>query len=383
MPPGRMPDTQNPEKPVAVDLFSGVGGLSLGFERSGFDIKIAIDNDPINVETYAQNFPTGRSIRADLGEVSGGDIQTWLNDGEIASPDVMFGGPPCQGFSYGGQHLDNDPRNEMVDHFARLVGEIRPKYFVMENVAGLLSKRNVAHLQGLVNSVRSQGYEVTEPVQVLNAADFGVPQQRKRVFILGQIAGLPPAKYPSAVSQTVTVWDAIGDLPDIETYGYLANSDIFTGDLADDPSEYAKLLRDMSEADYLNGRADLTTTGLSGCATTRHSEKSRNRFASTPKGTFEPTSRFFRLSQDGLARTIRAGSDSSHGSFTAPRPLHPIQARCISVREGARLHGFPDWFQFHPTKWHGFRQIGNAVPPPLASAVGDAVYEALAEAKAT
>ncbi|MFM6055520.1 MAG: DNA cytosine methyltransferase, partial [Sphaerospermopsis kisseleviana] len=102
---------------------------------------------------------------------------------------------------------------------------------------------------------------------------------------------------------------------------------------------------------------------------TKHSPASEERFASTPHGKNEPISRFYKLDPDGLCNTLRAGTASNKGAFTSPRPIHPFTPRCITVREAARLHSFPDWFRFHPTKWHGFRQIGNSVPPLLAQAV--------------
>lgn len=110
---------------------------------------------------------------------------------------------------------------------------------------------------------------------------------------------------------------------------------------------------------------------------TEHSEISRQRFRATPEGKVEPISRFFKLPSDGVSNTLRAGTDASRGAFTSPRPIHYKHPRCVTVREMARLHGFPDWFRFHATKWHGARQIGNAVPPPLARAVASQIINAL------
>jgi DNA (cytosine-5)-methyltransferase 1 len=117
---------------------------------------------------------------------------------------------------------------------------------------------------------------------------------------------------------------------------------------------------------------------LTSSARTEHTEVSRRRFAATAEGDVEPISRFFKLPSGGVSNTLRAGSDSSRGAFTSPRPIHYKFARCVTVREMARLHGFPDWFRFHTTKWHGARQIGNAVPPPLARAVAATLAEAMA-----
>jgi DNA (cytosine-5)-methyltransferase 1 len=116
---------------------------------------------------------------------------------------------------------------------------------------------------------------------------------------------------------------------------------------------------------------------LTSSARTVHSEISQQRFAATDPGSVEPISRFFKLSADGVSNTLRAGTDAARGAFTSPRPIHYRFSRCITVREMARLHGFPDWFRFHRTKWHGARQIGNAVPPPLARAVASSLIAAM------
>jgi DNA (cytosine-5)-methyltransferase 1 len=235
----------------------------------------------------------------------------------------------------------------------------------MENVAGITSEAMVHHLDAFVEAVEHAGYEVLKPIKVLNAVDFGVPQRRRRVFVIGWLTGEVAPTYPPPSDESPSVWDALGDLPDIEEIDYLIDSDIYKGELASSPSPYAAKLRATGSR--------LGHPGLSGFLRTNHSAATRARFAATTPGTFEPVSRFYRLSADGTALTLRAGSDRTHGAFTAPRPIHPIHARCISVREAARLHGFPDDFSFDGTKWHGFRQIGNAVPPPLAESVAVSV----------
>ena len=143
-------------------------------------------------------------------------------------------------------------------------------------------------------------------------------------------------------------------------------------------SEYAKELRCQSNDPWIYGYIrNWNPAILTSSARTTHTEISRRRFVETPPGNVEPISRFFRLSSEGLSNTLRAGTDGSRGAFTSPRPIHYKHSRCVTVREMARLHGFPDWFRFHATKWHGARQIGNAVPPPLALAVAKTVISAL------
>lgn len=143
-------------------------------------------------------------------------------------------------------------------------------------------------------------------------------------------------------------------------------------------SDYAKLMRCTTAQSWHYGyRRQWNPKLLTNSIRTNHSKRSRVRFANTPPGTREPISHFFRLAADGISTTLRAGTDSARGSFTSPRPIHYRHARCITVREMARLHGFPDWFRLHQTKWHGARQVGNSVPPPLARAIASEILSAL------
>jgi DNA (cytosine-5)-methyltransferase 1 len=169
-----------------------------------------------------------------------------------------------------------------------------------------------------------------------------------------------------------TVQAAIADLPTINTsqYDYLFESDLFHGELGQ-PSLYASRMRQQRSDSSISGR------GLSGFLKTRHSDEVVKRFAATRQGERESISRFMRLAWDGLAPTLRAGTIRGRGQFMAPRPIHPDEPRVITVREAARLHSFPDWFTFYPTKWYGFMQIGNSVPPLMAQAVGTSLLEVL------
>ena len=172
--------------------------------------------------------------------------------------------------------------------------------------------------------------------------------------------------------------DALGDLPEAEAfYDLLASDEVCTKKWGT-PSAYARALRCLDNDAWAFGYVrSWEPFKLTSSMRTHHTDISRRRFAETPMGRVEPISRFFRLSAKGVSNTLRAGTDAARGAFTSPRPIHYTKARCITVREMARLHGFPDWFRFHETKWHGARQIGNAVPPPLARAIGAKVLEAL------
>jgi len=348
-------------RPTAIDLFCGAGGLSLGFEQSGFKVIAAIDSNPINVSTYSKNFPSATAICADIFELTGEDIRRrcgLLRQQEI---DVVFGGPPCQGFSTIGKRDISDPRNALIFEFFRLVAELRPRYFVMENVAGLMYTVSRSVLEQALCGIRDAGYNWISPIQLLDAQEFGVPQRRRRVFVLGSKIGERGASYPRATRNAATVWDAISDLRSLRTARKLYSSDVFEGSLGAPTIYSAKL------------RSEKFSRQLTGCLLCQHRDSVIERFRRTRPGSTEQISRFSRLKKTSVAPTLRAGTPRSHGSFTAARPIHPTQPRCITVREAARLHSFPDWFQFHHTQWHGFQQVGNSVPPLLARAVARAV----------
>ncbi|MGA9058611.1 MAG: DNA cytosine methyltransferase [Terriglobia bacterium] len=374
-------------RPVGVDLCCGVGGMSLGFEQAGFDVCAAVDIDTIHVSTHQQNFPDCKTWRADLAEISGDDIRSeaTLEDSSI---DVAFAGTPCQGFSLIGRRCPDDPRNFVLFELARLIGELSPSYWVLENVEGIQLGAAKTVLEEFLRRVRDIGYCYIDPIQVLNAAEFGVPQLRRRVFVLGYKKGLKAPEYPKPIYVVgrngdyagPTVWDAIGDLPLIDNYKYLLSTDEFRGALGE-PSDYAKVLRgEASDPDDFSQKRERNGNGLTGCMRTMHTAGTIERFRKTRQGAYEEVSRFHRLAKNGLANTLRAGTGPAQGSFMAPRPIHPFQDRCISVREAARLHSFPDWFCFHPTKWHAFRQIGNSVPPRLARSVARSTFRALQSA---
>jgi DNA (cytosine-5)-methyltransferase 1 len=369
-----------------VDLFSGIGGMSLGFEQAGFEVIAAVDVEKINTETHSKNFPHCATWCADLSSTTGVQIrqETGVGNRQI---DVVFAGPPCQGFSLIGKRRAKDPRNLLLYDLARLIVELSPSYFVVENVEGILMGEAAEILSGFIRRVARGGYSIVTPLQVLNAAEFGVPQRRRRVFLLGYASGQKAPHYPKpsyvvkrkGQTDGPTVWDAIGDLPKIGRYNDLLQSDSYRGKLGK-PSDYAMILRgDVDDPSDQSMRRTTNGNGLSGCQRTNHTEETIRRFRRTKPGTSEAISRFYRLSKSGLAPTIRAGTGPAQGSFMAPRPIHPFQDRCITVREAARLQSFPDWFCFHPTKWHGFRQIGNSVPPILARKVADKIVRALSE----
>lgn len=423
-------DTQSEQRrPVAVDLFAGAGGFSLGIEQAGFDVLVAVENDPIHAATYVFNFPLTTVLCSNASTLTGSVIKkaayrayaahhpsserNW--NGQV---DLVFGGPPCQGFSIIGKRLLNDERNSLIFHFYRLVTELNPHYFVMENVPGMAAGEHQTWLTLLLTQFKKAGYKVQ--VSVLNAADFGVPQLRKRLFLIGEAGSssvcLPKplfsradtlsrdfldgsennsmhtSKLASKISRScvpsklwVTVGDAIADLPDLDDFPELLKTDevLLSAEqmlhLNQKSSFYTQMLRgEVSEetASFAYRRLwnpQLLTSSMR----TQHNQNCISRFIETSPNQREPISHLRRLDINRLCHTLRAGTGAERGSYTSPRPIHPTRPRVISVREAARLHSFPDWFRFHQTKWHGFRQVGNAVPPLLAQAVGREIIASL------
>jgi len=377
-------------RPIGVDLFAGVGGLSLGFEQAGFDVVAAVEVDPIHAAAHKFNFPDCAVLARTVIGLTGAEIRLAAGIGN-AEVDCVFGGPPCQGFSLIGHRALTDPRNRLVLEFVRIVSELDAKTFVFENVKGLTVGNARAVLDELIEAFEARGYRVEQPWKVLNAANFGTPQNRERLLLFGAKRGVALPKYPAPVTNRAdgrrqipglptgpTCEEAIRDLPDADLFPTLLDTDWVRPPYFEMPSPYAAELRCLSNNGWHFGHVrDWSPELLTSSARTKHSEISRRRFAETSPGDVEPISRFFKLPPNGLSNTLRAGTDGARGAFTSPRPIHFAHPRCITVREMARLHGFPDWFRFHATKWHGARQIGNAVPPPLARAVSGAVVEAL------
>lgn len=370
-------------RPIAVDLFCGAGGMSLGFEKAGFTIVTAVDQDPIHARTYQGNFPACHTLTKDVADLCGEEIceAAGILREEI---DVVIGGPPCQGFSMMGKRQKDDPRNLLLYEFGRIIAEMQPRFWVMENVEGLMMGTARPIMFSFLRRLKKAGYAIVEPIQALDAKDFGVPQRRKRVFIFGYRRSLPAPSYPEprvdAPSKNKiprpTVWDAISDLYLLDDYDELLREDTYGGELGVG-SEYSKTLRgEIDDPCDHSSRRDLRSKVLTGCRRSLHTKETIRRFTKTAPGNYEPISRFYRLTKNGMSNVLRAGTGRLYGAFTAPRPIHPVAPRCITVREAARLHSFPDWFHFDPTIWHGFRQVGNAVPPLLARAVGASVKKA-------
>jgi DNA (cytosine-5)-methyltransferase 1 len=368
------------KRPIAIDLFSGAGGMSLGVEQAGFDVVAAVEVDPVHAAVHKFNFPNCATLCRDISKLSGADIRAAAKIGK-RKVNLVVGGAPCQGFSLIGHRALQDPRNALVKEFVRIVCELDARYFIFENVKGLTVGKHKKFLSELVKAFERRGYVVRKPWNVLNAAHHGVPQNRQRLFLLGAKRGLKLPDYPKASAKNPTCKDAFGDLPNADAFDALLLHDEvhLPASAWKKPSRYAQEMRCLSnDAWHFGHPRKWDPRVLTSSMRTIHTEISQRRFAATAGGDTEPISRFFKLAADGVSNTLRAGTDAARGAFTSPRPIHYAHPRCVTVREMARLHGFPDWFRFQETKWHGARQIGNAVPPPLARAVAEQIMKALA-----
>jgi DNA (cytosine-5)-methyltransferase 1 len=377
-------------RPIGIDLFAGAGGMSLGFEQAGFDIVAAVEIDPVHCATHKFNFPHCAVMSRSVVGLTGAEIRMAAGIG-TRRVDVVFGGAPCQGFSMIGQRALDDPRNSLVRDFLRIVAELDACYFVFENVKGLTLGQHRKFLDEIEELASSFEYDLLKPWQVLNASHYGVPQHRERLFLFGAKRPRKLPEYPDKTTRPAdgrgrlidrppgpSAFDALSDLPDADRFEALLETDEVETSEFGIPTPYAAELRALTnDAWHLgyvrNWRPSLLTSSMR----TEHTDISKRRFKETQGGNTEPISRYYKLRAEGLSNTLRAGTDGARGAFTSPRPIHYELPRCVTVREMARLHGYPDWFRFNETKWHGARQIGNSVPPPLARAVASKVIEVL------
>lgn len=377
------------KRPTVLDLFAGCGGMSLGMEASGFDIACSVEFDPVHSIVHHFNFPYGATICRDVSLVTSQDISEQLASRGYNDIDVIVGGPPCQGFSHMGKRQLDDDRNKLVFEYVRLVREIKPKYFVFENVPGIASGKHKKFLAELLEQFDDIGYTVASPYKVLDASHYGVAQARKRLILIGTRKDLIKVNYPATTHEIsnsindlftdvkekiVGSVDAVSDFEDIPVF--IGKDDGI--ELKVNRNRYSLNFTLSPNGVYEKCHTRHTDGLIYNHVGSNHSDVSIQRFQDTVCGKNEAISRFFKLHPDKPCNTLRAGTNSDHGAHTAPRPIHYKHPRCISVREGARLHSFPDWFQFHRTIWHGFREIGNAVAPMLGKAIGDELMKGLA-----
>ena len=354
------PDLKARAAPRIVDLFCGSGGFSSGAHAAGFDVVAAYDRDPILTSSFERNFPDTALHRRNVAWLSGERIRR-----DAGRVDGLIGGPPCQGFSEIGKRRPTDPRRSLLRHYFRLVADVAPDFFVMENVRGLGFADARPSLDAAIDLVRDD-YDVLGPI-VWDAASFGAATTRPRLFVIGvaKRLGRPLARehVEARFRPATTVRDAIGDLELARPLGDVEGFDRWRTTRPWRPSRYAASLR----------RGGLFT----GHRLTEHGDEVRRRFGLLAQGALDPIGRHKRLHWEGQCPTLRAGTGAEKGSFQSVRPVHPDHPRVITVREAARLQGFPDDHLFHPTVWHSFRMIGNSVSPIIGTAVLAAIRERL------
>lgn len=342
--------------PAAIDLFCGAGGLGLGLRQAGFQIRAAVDNNPWAVKTYLRNLG-GRTINANIQDLSLADLLSIarLEPGEC---DLLAGGPPCQGFSVQRRGPADDPRNQLVLEFLRFVDGVRPRFFLMENVSGLISKRGRRVLSEFLDCARGLGYETH--LAKLDAVDHGVPQYRIRAILVGEMTRGDALRFdfpdPLPKEARRTVRDAIGDLPpppsDGSPHPNVPNH-VREARLSKTNLERIKHIPPGGGREHLPRHLELHC----------HRSNPRHRHLDV----------YGRLAWDEPSVTLTARFDS----FTRGRFGHPEDNRSLTIREGARLQTFPDAFVFVGNREECAKQVGNAVPPLLAQLLGEAILRVL------
>ncbi|MDY0360395.1 MAG: DNA cytosine methyltransferase [Desulforegulaceae bacterium] len=331
-----------------LDLFSGCGGLSLGFHNSGFDIKYAIDNWSVALDTLQYNHPQTKTICADISTISVKDI---IDNKNI---DVIIGGPPCQGFSIAGKRIIDDERNKLYKKYLDFVCLLRPRAFLMENVPNIASMGEGSILTSILNDFKEAGYYLSW--SILKASDYGVPQDRRRFFLIGfknkeQFDFRSMTKY---IKNKITSKEAISDLPEddiLPEEGYPFKP----------TSEYQEFMRNGS-------------LGIHNHITTKHTDKTKEIISLVPDGgDYKDLPDKYRETRKVNIAWTRLNSNKP--SFTIDtghrHHFHYKFNRVPTVRESARIQSFPDNFIFLGNKSDQEKQVGNAVPPILASTLAN------------
>lgn len=340
-----------------LDLFCGVGGLSYGFESAGFNILLGIDNDAKALEAFELNHKGSKSLFADISLITYEEhIRPLIKGKQI---DVVIGGPPCQGMSLSGFRKFDDPRNKLYLSYVRLVKEIQPKAFVIENVPGLVGLFDGQIKDSIIEKFTDMGYH-TE-YKILCSADYGVPQIRKRVVFIGTKVG--KFEYPATNTDVITCSMALSDLPALED------------DLGTEVSEY--ISPPQNQYQQLMRRRSYV---LLNHVAANHSDKVKTIIALVPEGgNYKNLPEEYRDSRNFHVAWTRFASDRPAPTIdTGHRHhFHYKYNRVPTVRECARLQSFPDTFKFLGNKTQQFRQVGNAVPPLMAQAIARQVKKML------
>jgi DNA (cytosine-5)-methyltransferase 1 len=358
---------------TAIDLFCGAGGLSEGFRQAGFHVLVGQDHDEQAGVTFSSTHKGGQFVGRPIQEVTSQMLLRAANlkRGQV---DVIVGGPPCQGYSvYNHQRGENDPRAGLFREYLRIVEGLQPKWLVMENVTGITSIAGGNIVREIFEGVRSLGYRVE--MRILKAEEFGVPQERRRVFFIATRTDaeirFPVPTHGNHLRPFVSVWDAISDLPELKN-----------GDLA--PQINYRFSPQNSYQALLRGDCREVKNHIAGRLASINLERMRHIPAGgswrdiphelLPAGMrkakrSDHTKRYGRPRKGDQACTILTKCDVHWGAY-----IHPEQDRAFTVREAARLQSFPDFFEFHGSRTEQFVQVGNAVPPLLGRRVAEALF---------
>jgi DNA (cytosine-5)-methyltransferase 1 len=346
-----------------VDLFSGAGGMSIGATWCGIDVRYAVESDYSAAETFMFNHKKTKLFNSDIRQIKGSDFSLLDRTKQI----VLFGGPPCQGFSTSNQK-NRDFKNEnnwLYREYLRLVNEIKPDWVVFENVKGLLETKNGYFLDAVLKGFKDIGYTTNH--FILNSADFGVPQKRNRLFIVASLHGVELSMPVPTVRKHITVVQAIKDLPELDN-----------GDSLDE-KEYSDIPR--------NGYAKSLRRKLRSCfnnLVTTNAPHIVERYSHIPQGgNWEDIPRYLMKNYSdvsrchtGIYRRLKEDEPSVViGNFRKNMLVHPWKHRGLSVREAARLQSFPDSFRFYGSIGFQQQQVGNAVPPLLAKAIFSQIFK--------
>ena len=345
----------NPIKKIGIDIFSGAGGLSLGAENAGIKIALAVEKDQSAAKTFARNHPDVEILCDDICKI---DPKAYIKE----QPFIVFGGPPCQGFSLSNTKTRTveNANNKMFYEFVRFVKELQPEWFLFENVEGITTFNSGETVKIIKECFREIGYETSE--DVLYASDYGVPQHRNRFFMVGNRLG-KTFKFPDKNIRKVSVAEAISDLPELD------NGDKFLElpyklDLSE-VSEYARSMRRKSKSanqNLVSKNEDYVIERY------KHIKQGQN-WKAIPQELMKNYANVNNC-HSGIYKRLDANSPSVViSNYRKNMLIHPYQDRGLSVREAARLQSFPDDFVFEGTLMHVQQQIGNAVPPLLAEAI--------------
>ena len=347
-------------KPTVIDLFCGAGGLSCGFERAGYQILLGIDSDAKALETFELNHNGTRSICGDITKIKyENDIKPLI---ECKAIDVIIGGPPCQGMSLSGPRKFDDPRNRLYLSYIRLVSEIRPKAFVIENVPGLVSLFGGKIKDRIIEKLQKLGYHIK--FKVLSSDDYGVPQHRRRVVFVGVRNDMGcEFEYPPPSPHIVTCRMALSDLPPLKS-----STGLDVMDYTSNPqNDFQRTMREHSMV-------------VRNHVAAHHSRHVQDIIALVPDGgNYKDLPDEFKNSRNFHVAWTRFAADKPAPTIdTGHRHhFHYCYNRVPTVRECARLQSFPDDFLFLGNKTQQFRQVGNAVPPLMAQAIANQLLKVL------